>query len=172
MAKKVCETCVNARFYFHGGSYWEPPEYGMYCVKENEFTEDWHEDYGITLDCPLFVEGIHSWEQLERQLDGNAKKAVYNGTDCGAWIRDCDSMGAEVGSIVEGVDLETDTYYLPYPFTMEQLWEALGCVDDEAENIWNITHGCEHCLGGEPNEYGYYSIDPDCPVCKGEGVVL
>lgn len=177
VATKVCDTCVNAKFYFHAGTYWEPPEYGMDCAKEEEFTEDWDVDFGGTIDCPLYEHGIHSWEQLEMELGiCNAEKAVYNGTECGAWIEQEDIHGGSgilLGSIVEGVDWGTETYYLGYPFTMAKFWETLEAVDEEAKDIWNMTHGCEHCFDGLlENEYGYHMIDTDCPVCKGEGIKL
>lgn len=81
------------------------------------------------------------------------------------------------GSIVEGVDYGTEEHYLKWPFTKEVFWETVEAVDDEANSIWEETHGCEHCWSGEPNmefisKYDMRPIDKNCPHCKGEGIML
>ena len=98
------------------------------------------------------------------------ERATYKYSDCGAWIAQ-DEEGIKVGSIVEGVDEGTETHKLNYPFQIEDFWDALKAVEEEAAQIWNDTHGCEDC--GEP-EWGMYTraINPDCQTCKGEGTIL
>ena len=104
------------------------------------------------------------------------KKAIYKGTSCGAYIEpilDCtEGLGVAVGSIVEGVDWGTDTHCLHYPFKESELWAALEKVEAEANEIWESTHGCDEC--GEPDEYngGHIHINPECPSCKGDGVIF
>jgi hypothetical protein len=71
------------------------------------------------------------------------KKAVYKGTDCGAWIEF--DFGPEetvgscllVGSIVEGCDVDCETHRLKLPTTSEKLGEALSVIEDEASQLWN-----------------------------------
>lgn len=116
-----------------------------------------------------------SWKSLE--------KAIYKGTACGAWIdkilsSDERVIGVRVGSIVEGADPCTEVHDRLFPFTDEQFWDSLQAVEDEAKEIWDDTHGCEHCWPdgyfGEwgEQEFGCWPINPDCPECNGEGVVL
>ena len=101
------------------------------------------------------------------------KKAIWKGTSCGAWIEPITgNLGVTVGSIVEGVDWGTDTHCLRYPFKESDLWSALEKVEVEANEIWDSTHGCDEC--GDPDEYngGHIHINPECPSCKGEGVII
>ncbi len=76
-----------------------------------------------------------------------------------------------VGSIVEGVEAEVEPDPLPYPFTAGQ-WEAtVQAVEDRADEIWKETHGCEQCFGRTDGEASG-PVDPDCPGCHGDGIVL
>jgi hypothetical protein len=108
-------------------------------------------------------------------------KRVYKGTDCGAWIT---VKGATVtlGSIVEGSHYDVNPRALAWPFTKEDFWNALEEIEQEAQTIWDDTHGCEGCAekwkfiddNGFPVEGGdgLTSIHPDCPECKGEGIII
>lgn len=78
--------------------------------------------------------------------------------------------GVVLGSIVEGVDHGTSDYELPFPFTRDDLFETLEKVEHQANEIWNLTHGCPHC--GPRDEMGYIKINPDCTSCKGEGTII
>ena len=103
----------------------------------------------------------------------SVEKAIYKGTTCGAYIEPIDgNIGVAVASIVEGVDWGTDTHCLHYPFKEPDLWSALEKVEAEANEIWESTHGCDEC--GEPDEYngGHIYINPECPSCKGDGVII
>jgi hypothetical protein len=79
--------------------------------------------------------------------------------------------GVAIGSIVEGVDQCTEVYELAYPFTLTQFNNALNAVKTSAEAIWNDTHGCEDC-DYEESDYGMPRVNPNCPTCKGLGIVI
>lgn len=100
----------------------------------------------------------------------NVERSTFKYTQCGAWTREVEN-GIEVGSIVEGVDHGTDTHTVSYPFELQEFWDALQLVEDEAKQIWNDTHGCEDC-GDEIPDTGYRCINPECKTCKGEGVII
>ena len=65
-----------------------------------------------------------------------ARKAIYRGTTCGAWIAFTDTS-VRVGSIIEGSDAEVTSCPLRYPFTMDDFWMALDVVQDEARLLWD-----------------------------------
>ena len=120
----------------------------------------------------LFLRG-HGEETLN-----DLSRSVYKYTSCGAWV-DEDEQGVTLGSIVEGVDEGTETHNLQYPFTIDQFQDALQAVEDEAKEIWNATHGCEDCHAhpqvdewGNENEFGAWSINPECKTCKGGGTII
>ena len=98
-----------------------------------------------------------------------AKRSTYKYTDCGAFLQTTEDS-ILVGSIVEGVDEGTETHVLEFPFEISEYWEALQAVEDEAAKIWNETHGCPSC--GEDDECMYVPINPKCPVCHGEGIII
>jgi hypothetical protein len=82
------------------------------------------------LNTILCREGLSGWE-----------KAVYKGTDCGAWIeRTACPEGVRVGSIVEGAEQCAEPISLTWPFTEAQFWEALQDIENQCEEIWNETH--------------------------------
>lgn len=119
-------------------------------------------------------ENIKNFKDLLKELDcedeASIKKSVYKGTDCGAWI-DCTLTGVKMGSIVEGVDWGTETHTLKYPFTKDVFWAELTKIEEEVNEIWEETHGCEDC-GEEDEETGYIHINPNCPTCKGKGTII
>lgn len=51
------------------------------------------------------------------------------------WVPHC--TGIKVGSIVEGSDAEVGPIELHFPFTNEQLWDAVQEVNDEACALWD-----------------------------------
>jgi hypothetical protein len=73
---------------------------------------------------------------------GGIAKAVYKGTNCGAWIN-LKANKVEMGSIIEGSDAETNTFILEYPFDIKTFWDKLQLIDDEAEILWNEANGGE-----------------------------
>jgi len=106
---------------------------------------------------------------------------IYKDTACGAWVATT-GLAVQVGSIVEGTDRCTEVHDLPFPFQKEEFWQAVEDVETEADEIWKDTHGCEKCWpegtcdywGNEwkPGEIGGKPVDPDCPECSGDGVVI
>lgn len=151
--------------------------------------------------------GEKSFAQLDRR--------VYKATRCGAsigielweggfvWSGDPRltdiSVGAVkaigVGSIVEGTDQTVEHRFLDLTDflsgepgkTLHEAFDALVSeVDEEAQQIWNETHGCQHCGTGTDHVEGgpcgiceredafgdEHSIDPECLWCHGEGMVI
>jgi len=123
----------------------------------------------------------------------DVERTTYKYTNCGAWFAfegrlneewDCKGLELQlindplynsggtvtIGSIVEGVDYGTDEHTLQFPFTLVEFDQALDDVEYEAELIWNDTHGCDDC--GIESEFGGQAINPDCPTCKGEGIII
>ena len=112
--------------------------------------------------------GEETFEQLKRN--------VYKYTSCGAYVAEVNPPDQPkallVSSIVEGVDDGTEIHCLYYPFTIDQFQDALQSVEDEADEIWKATHGCEDCHD-EPLWTGKaWPINPDCKTCRGEGVII
>ena len=105
-------------------------------------------------------------ERMERLI----AKSIYKGTDCGLSVG-FTKKGLTLSSIVEGVDLCTETIEVCYPFGNNELWDAVEKVEAQAEAIWNATHGCEDC-GEEDPETGYIAINEGCKTCHGEGVII
>jgi hypothetical protein len=74
-------------------------------------------------------------KELGRDTPEGWAKSVYKSTPCGAWIKvGCDYV--ELGSIVEGSDVEIDPITLNWPFYAEEFWQALEEINDEAEFYW------------------------------------
>lgn len=122
-------------------------------------------------------------EEMARQ---QVKHAAYENTECGAWVEFADGA-VWVGSIVEGAERSASPIELRVPFSLKEYNEALDQVEQEARRIWMETHGCEECWPdgypeGDPK--GYYCseleqmefpgwpVNPECPTCEGEGVVI
>lgn len=103
---------------------------------------------------------VDAYEETIASID----RRVYKDTACGAWVQEIDG-GIEIGSIVEGTDECAETQQLLYPFSGEAFDAAVKLVEEDVDRIWNETHGCSQCGLGGP-------INPDCPLCKGEGTVL
>ena len=74
-------------------------------------------------------------EEIGADSESIAKKAIYKGTDCGAWIKFEDD-GITVGSIVEGSDAEITKPKLEFPFEARQFWDLLEEVNYEACEAW------------------------------------
>ena len=80
--------------------------------------------------------GVDNFESLE--------KAIYKGTECGAWLATIGDEvspegveGVKVGSIVEGSDACAETRELEFPFESKEFWDACQAVDDEASALWD-----------------------------------
>ena len=71
------------------------------------------------------------------------KKAIYKGTDCGAWIEFTETL-LSVGSIVEGSDIDCESHHLTW--TGEEnvgkwLGEVFEAIEAEATELWNEANG-------------------------------
>jgi len=90
-------------------------------------------------------------------------RSIYKYTDCGPWVSflvpgawlgrvyyteraaygwgprlwGARCTGISVGSIVEGSDAEVGPVRLYFPFTNEQLWDAVQEINDEACAFWD-----------------------------------
>ena len=108
----------------------------------------------------------------------------------GTW-KDMDSQGVLitallVGSIVEGVDYGTDNIEIDAKQTDEDPAEyrkrfdaALTEVEQQADSIWNDTHGCESCVSYWTDQGldiddsgGLVPVYKYCPDCQGSGVSI
>lgn len=103
------------------------------------------------------------------------------------WAGDLVIDRISVSSIVEGVEQCTDTHWIVVhdedsPRTAEQIrddyWAAVHRVNEEAQVIWNETHGCEEChslhVSTDKLEWvpGETPVHPFCEKCQGYGVVI
>ena len=66
---------------------------------------------------------------------------IYKYTDCGATLEKVNDTTINIGSIVEGSDVEIGPYTLEYPFTKTDLDAVISTVEDEAEYEWNLANG-------------------------------
>ena len=110
-------------------------------------------------------------ETLYRDNLSGWKETAYKGTSCGAWLTLKDPKTIKMGSIVEGVDQCVTPIALTFPFTSKEVWDALTEIEQEADRIWNETHGCEVCYpDSDPDEFT--AVNPDCKNCNGEGICI
>jgi hypothetical protein len=143
-----------------------------------------------------FIEARGFGEESFKDIEKN----TYKYTNCGAWIvekreeREYASLfleeslnpryyshpvGLTVGSIVEGADCCCDTVTVSYPFELDEFWKALKAVEDQADEIWKDTHGCDKCWHeaqpdewGNMCEFGAWPINKECKTCEGEGAII
>ena len=70
------------------------------------------------------------------------EKAVYRGTDCGAWVKfSMREHSVTFGSIVEGADAEATPVTLQWPFGPCAIEDALQAVENSADEIWHEWNG-------------------------------
>jgi hypothetical protein len=131
--------------------------------------EFWHaEDCGRCLGFMQWANEVRPNSFSKNQINlalGQLKKGEAED------IWPTETVGVTVGSIVEGVDWGTDTHTLRYPFEIQDFWDALQAVEDEANEIWHDTHGCDDC-GMEHPEWGTQMINLECKTCNGEGAII
>lgn len=161
--------------------------------------------YKYTECGPWLSVQISYWKTIEPDgfneypSDQEVSKWVHSGElhTLGTWD-DMDERGQlitgmMVGSIVEGVDETTDNHEIEAHQLDEEpdeyrtrLFRAVDEVNEEANSIWDNTHGCETCAahwrgeGLETNEWGEQMegcdgmtpIWKDCPDCEGAGAVI
>ena len=86
-----------------------------------------------------------------------------------------------VGSIVEGVDEGTDNIEVEAKQSDEEpseyrnrFYVALQEVEQQADAIWQDTHGCETCANhfGINLDDGHSPVWTECPNCNGNGTSI
>jgi len=102
---------------------------------------------------------------------GMLRKWAFRYTNCGAYV-EFESDSIVVGSIVEGVEEQTVPIKLHWPFPLEAYTEALRKTEEEAQTIWDRTHGCLCCAGEGQWDPANTPVAPDCPCCHGKGVAV
>jgi hypothetical protein len=80
--------------------------------------------------------------------------------------------GFVMGSIVEGTDAEVTGDEVYFPTDEAAVAAYVQWVEDEVQGIWDSTHGCPACFGGDGDSGRCGPVDPDCKVCGGEGIVI
>lgn len=97
----------------------------------------------VAESCGLEFKGPIS--ELERRID----RAVYKGTDCGAWVL-FDEKGIVVGSIVEGSDAEfseridltgIDISDAGAEILTQRFWNTVEKINDLACDAWEEANG-------------------------------
>lgn len=106
--------------------------------------------------------GIHGMtpEDAEKKV----ARYLFKYTVCGVTFSS-DEYGLQVGGYCEGVDGEPLPHQLPWGCTSADFEEAVDAAEMDAAELWSTTHGCDVCLFAP-------GVDPDCPECDGEGVVI
>jgi len=78
-------------------------------------------------------------EHVSATTREQAERNIYKYNDCGPWIKWHDN-GVELGSIVEGSDVDITTTPLTYPFTEDDYDQTMQYVNDEASMEWDIAN--------------------------------
>lgn len=103
----------------------------------------------------------------------NTKESVarrlYKDTNCGIGFH-ADDKGVSVSGYCEGVDGDCPSYRLKWGFTEKEFDAQVEKADKDGCDMWDKTHGCDHCRTEEVN--GYRPIDPKCPECHGGGQII
>jgi hypothetical protein len=99
---------------------------------------------------------------LEADGEEQAKRHVYEYTDCGAWIG-FEADGIRLGSIVEGTEIGTATYPLAYPFTTADYGLRIAAIEAEADALWTWANEGGEAGGLDPpdiaSEYRHLAGD-------------
>lgn len=110
--------------------------------------------------------------------DGNGSfyqwgRSLYKNVDCGPWCRliledgsdiyyESDKannpitnkvVALEIGSIVEGSDVEIGGYSLKFPFTDNDLWGIVEQVNEEAKFYWDRDNTDDYFIEVDGNTY-------------------
>ncbi len=97
-------------------------------------------------------------------------RALYKATRCGIGYYATDTY-VTVSGYCEGVEAECPSYALLYPFPAEEFDRACQSADQDGCDLWNETHGCDDCADEDPMT-GYRPVNPQCPSCNGDGIIL
>lgn len=115
-------------------------------------------------------------DDTDEQLKKRIAKALFKATSSGICFGLTEEgSGVEMAGYCEGLDYwDFDNHCLQFPFEMEEFWKAATMADKDGVNAWNETHGCDECASagwGNP-ETGYTMINPECPSCNGDGIII
>lgn len=111
------------------------PNCGRFDLEDHTVVHDDWDLYEAVMGCVA---------DNKETLEAGLSKAVYTGTDCGAWIDLSRAGQVRLGSIVEGSDAETTVHALTYPFRVGHFWDALDEVNMEACALWDEANAeCE-----------------------------
>lgn len=86
------------------------------------------------------------------------------------WIHVGPPTGVSVAGYCEGDVGECESYALDFPFLAAEFDRCIEQADQDSNAMWDATHGCEFC--GEEDEFGNRAVNPECPECKGHGIVI
>ena len=95
--------------------------------------------------------------------------ALYKSTACGVNAT-LDDDGLQISSIVESSDVELSCDFLAFPFTSEQLQNAIDGIEEEADFYWRRDNLCDYVVTnmetGETWGFTFESADdvPDGPA--------
>ena len=97
--------------------------------------------------------GCGPWTRLVLTED---RYAYYEdkGSDDPSLLLDADIIGIEIGSIVEGSDVEVGPIFLRFPFTSDELDVTVKEIDDEASFYWKRDNEDDFVLTSDG--IGYY----------------
>jgi hypothetical protein len=119
-------------------------------------------------------ERFHTVERCCQEIS----RALFKGSNSGISFVPTET-GIVVAGYCEGTDRECAPHRLDFPFTSKEFWAACDQSDEDGEEVWEETHGCERCWPdgcfddcGMEVEYGNWPINPDCEHCHGEGTIL
>lgn len=121
----------------------------------------------------------HTASKRERLI----AKELFKGTSCGISFYSFGEGYVVLSGYCEGTDFECYSHQLDYPFTAGEFWKAVEQADNDGCAMWDKTHGCEDCWGGEsvgndwgdivgPHDYGRRPVDDSCGGCGGRGMIL
>jgi hypothetical protein len=124
----------------------------------------------------LVEETIHAPTSSDPWAEEGGTRWVYDARDLpGSW-EDIHVLAVSVSSIVEGIDAMTATHVVRVEDVSEEnfdaAWDAaVAAVEEEADALWNDTHGCPTCAahhGVDLSEEASPVWD-ECPECGGHG---
>lgn len=118
-----------------------------------------------------------TYKTVEDLLQGDTPyhygRSLYKYTDCGPWIayvledgstlyyEDAGNsfngkkvIGVDIGSIVEGSDVEIGPHRLTFPFSEKDFDDTVKAIDDEASFYWERDNSHWYIVHGDPEKDG------------------
>jgi len=105
------------------------------------------------------------------------RNRVYKDTSCGCSVAFIPGSNGEgvfqvfVQGYCEGTDSLFPPHGITFPCATERWDKCVTDADADGQEAWNETHGCEGCGDVDP-ETGWRHVNPECPNCGGQGVIL